>query len=185
MIYHKMKFAAPCMATWWWHIEPNFIFWKFQLFSLIISIVQVIRAFISITFIAWNIIYFNSITMINSRIKSDALCTPLWWKNYETNFIFQKSEPLSLIISIVQVIRAFISIAFIAWNIIYFNSITMINSKIKSDALCTPLWWKNYEPNFIFQKFGPLSLIISIVLVIFCIAIMIFRPILSLWRVFI
>ena len=123
MIYHKMKFAAPCMATWWWHIEPNFIFWKFQLFSLIISIVQVIRAFISITFIAWNIIYFNSITKINSRIKSDALCTPLWWKNYETNFIFQKSEPLSLII--------------------------------------------------------------SIVLIIFCIAIMIFRPILSLWRVFI
>ena len=99
--------------------------------------------------------------------------------------LFWKFEPFSVVISIVQVIRAFISIAFIAWNIIYFNSITMINSKIKSDALCTPLWWKNYEPNFIFQKFKPLSLIISIVLVIFCIAIMIFRPILSLWRVFI
>ena len=55
----------------------------------------------------------------------------------------------------VQVIRAFISIAFIARNIIYFNSITMINSKIKSDALCTTLRWKNFEPNFIFQKFEP------------------------------
>ena len=147
MIYLKMKFAAPCMATWWWHIESNFIFWKFQLFSLIISIVQVIRAFIRIAFIAWNIIYFISITIINSKIKSDALCTPLWWKNYEPNFIFQKIEPLSLIISIVLVIFCIAIMIFrpilSLWRFLFNRD----RHKMKLYHMCRVLWGYNVEPN--------------------------------------
>ena len=66
-------------ALWERNIEPNFIFWKFEPFSVIISIVQVIRANISIDFKARHIIYFISITIINCKIKSGELCRSRWW----------------------------------------------------------------------------------------------------------
>ena len=60
-------------ALWERNIEPNFIFWKFEPFSVIISIVQPIRAIISKDYKSRNSIYVIVITINNCKIKSGEL----------------------------------------------------------------------------------------------------------------